>query len=304
MSKPLSSNFATNSWDNQNIHHTNTTNHSMVSKCNSLLPDSERKIVQQIIGTFLFYARAVDSTMLTALSALSSDQANATEHTGRAIIKFLNYCATHPDAQLPFYGSDMLLKIHSDASYLSVKTARSRAGGHFYLGNAPNKPEVENGAVLSIAAIIKMVMSSACEAEIASIFTNAKEGFILRTILIEMGHPQNATPILTDNSTASGIANENIKQQRSRAIDMRFYWVRDQIKQGQFIIYWGPGSINKADYHTKHHAPSHHQEVRPQYVLNYAHLLPSSSSYIAEHTQHDLRGCIDPNPEGCHPSVD
>ena len=93
------------------------------------------KRLQQTVGTFLFYARAIDSTMLVALSALASEQSHGTEATAEAAVKFLNYCATHPDATLKYYASDMILKIHSDASYLSEPKARSRTGGHHYLGN-------------------------------------------------------------------------------------------------------------------------------------------------------------------------
>eukprot|EP00957_Ditylum_brightwellii_P107445 8197854-Ditylum_brightwellii.AAC.1 len=52
-----------------------------------------------------------------------------------------------------------------------------------------------------------------------------------------MGHPQPPTPIMTDNSTASGIVNSSIKQHWSRAIDMRFYWVKDRVQQGYFSLF-------------------------------------------------------------------
>jgi hypothetical protein len=54
----------------------------------------------------------------------------------------------------------------------------------------------------------------------------------------------------TDNSTACGIANTTVKQQRSKAIDMRFYWIQDRVKQGQFRMFWAPGSVNFGDYYT------------------------------------------------------
>ena len=93
-----------------------------------------------------------------------------------------------------------------------------------------------------------------------------KEAVILRNILQEMGHPQPATPIQVDNSTAAGIANDNIKIQRSKAIDMRFYWVRGRVNQQQFHVYWKPGRDNNADYFTKHHTAAHHQRMRPIYL--------------------------------------
>jgi hypothetical protein len=47
-------------------------------------------------------------------------------------------------------------------------------------------------------------------------------------------------------------------------MDMRFYWLRDRVQQGQSIVYWKPGKTktNKADYFTKHHATKHHREIR------------------------------------------
>jgi hypothetical protein len=125
-----------------------------------LLPKSAITRIQQVIGTFLFYARAVDTTMLAALSTLASEQASATSKTEAAIQQFLDYCATHPNATVRFVASDMILRVHSDASYLSERNARSRSGGHFYLGNETGKPNIHNGAILEKVEIIKHVKSS------------------------------------------------------------------------------------------------------------------------------------------------
>ena len=228
----------------------------------------DRTRIQQIVGSLLYYGRSVDNTLLTALSSISSAQSKGTQATYDATMQLLDYCHTHPDARVRFYASDMLLRIHSDASYLSEPEARSRAGGYFYLGNVNEDSTAQylNGPIHIVATIIKHVMASAAEAELAALFINAKEGTVIRTTLQEMGHQQEATPIQTDNSTANKIANNTCKQQRSKAIDMRFYWIQDRIKQKQFKVFWRPGIENKADYYTKHHAPIHHQRMRPHYL--------------------------------------
>jgi hypothetical protein len=100
-----------------------------------LLDDDGNKQLQRLTGKFLYYARAVDNTMLVALSALASHQTKGTAKTAAAAIKFLNYCVTHLDAAVRYFLSDMILKLHSDASYLSKSGARSRSGGFFFLGN-------------------------------------------------------------------------------------------------------------------------------------------------------------------------
>ena len=106
-------------------------------------------------------------------------------------------------------------------------------------------------------------MGSAAEAEIGAGYINAREVLPIRVCLEEMGHPQLPTPLAVDNTTAVGFANKTIKQKMSKSIDMRFYWIQDRQKQGQFIIYWSPGATNLADYHSKHHPPVHHREMRP-----------------------------------------
>lgn len=49
---------------------------------------------------------------------------------------------------------------------------------------------------------------------------------------------------------------------------MRFYWLRDRIRQGQFKIYWKYGVFNDGDYETKHHPMKHHIVLRSKYVAN------------------------------------
>ena len=110
------------------------------------------------------------------------------------------------------------------------------------------------------------VLASAGEAELGALFYNAKDGVMLRNTLKDLGHEQPATFIETDNACAAGIANDTIKQKRSKAIDMRFYWVRDRVRDGQFIVYWKKGAQNHADYFTKHFAPSHHRKQRSTYL--------------------------------------
>jgi hypothetical protein len=177
----------------------------------------------------------------------------------------------------------MVLLVYSDASYLTEPEARSRAGGHHYLGDLPGKPGILNGSILNVSKVLKGVMSSAAEAEIGALYLNAKEATVIRTTLTEMGHPQPATPMETDNSTACGIMNCTVKQVGSKAIDMRFYWVRDCVEQGHFRIYWAPGVKNIADYFTKHHSPAHHRYMQP-IILNELH-----PSRVTEY----MRGCAE-----------
>eukprot|EP00804_Cyclotella_cryptica_P025846 CCRYP_002712-RB/>CCRYP_002712-RB protein AED:0.33 eAED:0.33 QI:0/0/0/1/0/0/2/0/411 len=136
------------------------------------LNKQDTTFIQEVIGVFLYYARAVDCTMLTALSSLATQQAKPTQNTLQHIHRFLNYAMTHQDAVVTYQASNMTLATHSDASYLSETKARSRAGGHFFLTENDEVPR-NNGAILTLAQIIKSVMSSAAEAELGALYINA-----------------------------------------------------------------------------------------------------------------------------------
>ena len=168
--------------------------------------------VQDVVGTFAWYARAVDPTMAATMSSIASRQATATEQLEEEVKQFLDYCATHPNAGVRFMASDMVLCLHSDSSYLSEPGSKSRAAGHYYLGYK-DKESFNNGAVLTLSKIIKHVMTSASEAETAALFYNCKAAAPLRTTLAEMGHPQPPTPVTTDNSTAQGLITKSMVPQ-------------------------------------------------------------------------------------------
>ena len=227
-----------------------------------------KKYIQQVCGKFLFLGRAVDSTLLCPISAIASQSASPTEDTMKQTEQLLDYLATQDEAVLTYHASEMKLAVHSDASYLSEPKARSRAGGHFFLSNGADIPP-NNGAILNIAHIIKHVMSSATEAELAALYIMAREAVYIRIILEELGHPQPPTPLQTDNSMADGVVNGKIQPKRTKAMDMRFHWLRDRECQEQFRIYWRPGKLNYADYWTKHHPAKHHQSVRREFLTPY-----------------------------------
>eukprot|EP00957_Ditylum_brightwellii_P064504 4895269-Ditylum_brightwellii.AAC.1 len=77
-----------------------------------------------------------------------------------------------------------------------------------------------------------------------------------------MGHPQPATPLITDNNTAHGLTTGAMLPKRSKAMDMRFHWLRCRAAQTQFNIKWRKGKHNKADYASLHHPPAVHQQRR------------------------------------------
>ncbi len=82
-----------------------------------------------MIGSILYYARAVDLTMLMAFSTIAREPAKGMENTMLKMKQLLDYFALHPKATVQFNASDMVLNIYSDVSYISKANIHSRAGG-------------------------------------------------------------------------------------------------------------------------------------------------------------------------------
>jgi len=137
-----------------------------------IVPPDRIKHVQQIIGTILYYARAVDITTLVALSSIASEQTKATTDTETRVTQLLDYLYTHKDATIQYVASDMVLNVHSDASYLSEPKARSHLGGTFFLGALPTtgRPIQLNGPIHTVASVCKFVIASAAEAKLGALF--------------------------------------------------------------------------------------------------------------------------------------
>jgi hypothetical protein len=130
------------------------------------LTPKEIKCVQDIIGTLLYYARAVDPTLLATLSAIAARQCNGTRAVADACNQLLDYVTTHPNAGNRYKACDMVLSVHTDASYLSGPGGKSRVARHFYLSNR-NDEDFNNSAILNLSTIIKHVMLSASKADFA-----------------------------------------------------------------------------------------------------------------------------------------
>ena len=131
------------------------------------------KRVQGIVGALLYYVWAVDNKLLVGLSAIGSQHASATQRTNEAIDQILDYCATYPSDGILYTSSDMVLYAHSDAGFHNESKGLSRAGAHIFLSENDAMPRW-NGPVLTLAEIIKFVMSSASKAEVGAMFVTAQ----------------------------------------------------------------------------------------------------------------------------------
>jgi hypothetical protein len=208
----------------------------------------------------------IDHSMLPAATFISKKQSAPTEHTLAATHMLLRYASSHPAHKVTYRACDMELKVISDGSHLSQEQAGSIAGGFHYCGNTDDAPNVLNGAILPVCSTIPTVCGAASETEYAALYINAQHAYFERVVLASLGYPQPATRIYADNSAAVGIANDTVKLRRSKAIDMRYHWIRDRVRQKVFQVIWAAGRDNDADFFTKLKPSKRHQFFISRFV--------------------------------------
>ena len=119
----------------------------------------KRKYVQQVLGSFLYYTCAIDMTILCALSVIASEQANPMERTLKRVQQILHFMHINSTAVICFRSSDMILNLHSNASYRFAGKGQSLAGGYFFLRSIPRHgdPIQLNSNIGITCAILKLV---------------------------------------------------------------------------------------------------------------------------------------------------
>ena len=107
-----------------------------------LLNKEKAQYVQAVAGTLSYYARAVDNTILSAISTIATEQAKLTKKTKATIKQLLDYCATQEEAVISYKASKMMLVVHSDAGYCNKKKIMQPSRRTFFLMNNNEHPPI------------------------------------------------------------------------------------------------------------------------------------------------------------------
>ena len=227
--------------------------------------------MQVAVGYLLYYGRSVDARVLTATCALAAEQASPTLSTMTRLDRLLGFVSAHPNGRKVYRASDMILCVHSDASYLSRPRAGSVAGSTHYMGSSAMTFLADgpiNHPISTHSTRIPVVCSFVAEAEYGGLFAAARIAVDERNILADLGHPQPPTVIYCDNEVAIGLANRTVCPKMSKSLDMRFHWLRDRIDQGQFRVLFVPGLKNLADFFTKALPVARHKVLAPFFAVD------------------------------------
>lgn len=159
--------------------------------------------------------------------------------------RVLRYLKGHPEGVTykRREGAELQLEGYADASYANCReTRRSHTGYVFLLCGA---------AVAWSSKRQPCVTLSTAEAEYVALCAASKQVPPLVQLLEFLGYPQKPVRILEDNTAAIRLASDPAASQRTKHIDVRFHFVREQVAQGVVIIESVRTQAQHADVLTK-----------------------------------------------------
>ena len=116
--------------------------------------------------------------MFAAINTIAQSQSNPTQHTAKLCHHLLNYCETYPNEGLRYHKNDMVVHIHSDASYLVAPYTKSRISGYFSLSSNSKKTTTHNAPIYIECKTLRNVVTSSAQCETAAVFLNAQTAIL------------------------------------------------------------------------------------------------------------------------------
>ena len=147
------------------------------------LDEAGIKRIQSIVGAVLFYGRDVKNKLLVTLNSIGTQQVASKEATNEAVNQMLDYLSTYSNDEIVYHASYMILAAHSNAGFHYESKGLSRVGAHIFISEYDPIPRW-NRPILSIAQVIKFVMTSAVEDELAALYITAQKLVPMRQTLI------------------------------------------------------------------------------------------------------------------------
>ena len=88
----------------------------------------------------------------------------------------------------------------------------------------------------------------------------------------------------------NAFVHQEMRHKKSKAWDMRLWWLKDKIAQQNFKVFWDKCINNWADYFTKHFSPKYHRILRQRYLQR---TNVAITGILQKHfTCPQLRGCV------------
>ncbi len=217
---------------------------------------------RELVGKLTYLAMWSRPDIAFATNKLARANNNPTAAHYQALKRILRYLKGTMDVELIVGGSEPCrIEVYVDADLAGdVDTRKSTSGVIVRLGNS---------TVCWNSKLQKSVALSTMEAEYMATALGTQQAIWIKAFLKEIDEDITETVIRVDNQAAIDLANDPKHHNRSKHIDIRYHFIREQMELGTIQIKKVHTSENFADIMTKAlPAPSHLKHV--ECIFNYS----------------------------------
>ena len=200
--------------------------HTLVAKLMYLA----KRVRPDLLCSVMYLATKVKSPTVQELKKLSR------------VIKYLNYTRELGIVLIAGTG-EIGVTAFIDASYGVHSDAKSHSGVYITLGSGP---------IFAKSSKQKIVSKSSHEAELVATSDGGSQVIWTRSFLISQGYDVGPATIMQDNmATISSLTKGSTGSEKSRHINIRYYWIQDRISSGELDISYVSTNSMVADILTK-----------------------------------------------------
>jgi hypothetical protein len=200
------------------------------------------------VGTLLYLATSTHPDIAYTVSVLCRFIANPGMAHWRAVHHLFRYLQGTKDAKLVYrrdaFDAQQIFATFCDADHAGNPDNMRSTGGYALL--------IAGGAVSWSSRLMPILALSTTEAEYISAVEAAKEMIWMRQLLSEFGYTlKQPSPLQIDNQSAISVAKNPEHHGRMKHLDLRYYWLRDQVEDGKVVPDFVPTKQQSADIFTK-----------------------------------------------------
>ena len=201
--------------------------------------------IREIIGSLSYIANGTRPDIAFAINNLCRHVAKPTASLWKAAQRVVKYLNTTQTEGLIFKGSSTRIDGWADSNYAMDSIDRKSTSGMII--------RVGDNPIIWKSRKQKSVALSTTEAEFMAASDAAREIIWLRDLLQELSQDDSsaATPLYQDNQGAIFLENNNCSNQRSKHIDVRYHFIREQVNKKRIEIIYCPTAEMIADIFTK-----------------------------------------------------
>ena len=209
-----------------------------------LLTTYAREYFHSITAKLLYLSKRSRPDILTPVAFLTKRVTKPQGEDMKKLERTIQYIRGSKDLGLTLkIDEPITVTSYIDASYGVHQDMKSHTGSVITLGK---------GAIYGKSSTQKLTTKSSTEAELVGLSDSANQVLWTRLFLIDQGYQDRSAIIFQDNkSTIQLINNGRSNSERTRHIDIRYFFLHDRIKEKDITIIYKPTTDMLADMLTK-----------------------------------------------------